>query len=294
MADVDSAACGAQSAEVAAKYAAAKPTNLFINDDDCGDWVLPLGNGYRFQSFNAASAMCFVMAGAQIVFKAKTPIARAYGVMMCCVGLGSFSFHATTSLSGFLIDVVPMAVTASLMLFKAMHAVQADLGHAGSSAESTRWAVCMCYAAFAVYTPWVMMTAGFSHFTVWGIWALLFGSMGAMFGVVSLVIFFQEDLLRGKPGFDLVLAIAAVLLGLGCTVHSFIPGMCVGLRTHVPLHACWHFCSAITANRCGHTLDTLTKLIVVIEMEPKKKLWSSDSLLVRLLQRDSMPSQFSM
>lgn len=294
MADVSSTACAVQSADAAMKQVVAEQPSLFINDDECGDWVLPLGGGYRFQSVNAMSAMCFVAAGVQLVRKAETPIARAYGVMMICVGLGSCSFHATTSLSGFLIDIVPMAVTASLMLFKAMHAVQADLGHGGPNAESTRWTVCLCCSVFAVYTPWVMITAGFSHFTVWGVWALLFGSMGALFGVVSLAIFFQEDLLRGKPGFDLGLAIAAVLLGLGCTIHSFVPGLCVGWRTVVPLHACWHFFSAITANKCGHTLDTLTKLIEVIEMEPKKKLWSSDSLLVRLLKRDSMPSQFSM
>jgi len=293
MTDVSIAACAAQT-NVAAKLVVAEQASLFINDDECGDWVLPLAGGLRFQSVNAMSALCFVVAGLQLLIKAETPIARAYGLMMCCVGLGSFSFHATSSLSAFLIDIVPMAVTASLMLFKAIHAVQADAGHGGVGAESTRWFISMGCGVFAVYTPWVMIVSGFSHFTVWGVWALLFGSMGTVFGVVSLAIFFQEDLMRGKPGFNLSLAIAAVLLGLGCTIHSFVPGMCVGWRTVVPLHACWHFFSAITANRCGHTLDTLTKLIEAIELEPKKKLWSSDSLLVRLLKRDSMPSQFSM
>jgi hypothetical protein len=213
--------------------------------------------------------------------------------MLSFVGVGSFSFHATTSLSGFLVDIVPMAVTAAIMLFKAIHAVQTDAGIAGTSAESTRWFVSMFCAVFAVYVPWMLMTAGVSHSIVWGVWAFLFGSMGVVFALVALAIFSQEGILWGKPGRDILLSIVAVLLGLGCTVHSFIPGMCEGWRTLVPLHAFWHLFSSVTANRCGFILDTLTKLVEAIELEPKKKQ-SGESLMVRLMKHDLLPSQFSM
>merc|ERR1719436_676291 len=111
---------------------------------------------------------------------------------------------------------------------------------------------------------------GFSHSATWGVWALLFGSIGAMFGVVAFLIFFEEDLLRGRPGVDLATAVAFVLLGLGCTVHSFLPGLCTGWRATLPLHALWHLCSSITANRCGCILDTLAQVIESIEQRPAK------------------------
>lgn len=269
---------------------------LFVNDDACGDWVVPLKYGLELQAVNAGSALLFICAGAQLVWKAEAPIARAYGFMMCGVGVGSFSFHATTSLSGFLVDIVPMAVTAALMLFRALHALQADAGQTGPEAEALRWLICMGCAFFAVYVPWMMMVAGVSHFTVWGIWALLFGSMGAVFGVVALMVFAREGVLFGtKHGEDLGIAIAAVLLGLGCSIHSFIPGMCEGWRTAFPYHAVWHLFSSVTANRCGHILDYLTTLVYNMETDaPARKMRSGNSLLVRLMKRDFLPSQFSM
>jgi hypothetical protein len=289
------AACPAATSAVAAAEAIAA-AKRFENDDACGDWVYPVGAfGLEFQAANALSATCFVMAGAPLIWKADTPVARAYGFMMCCVGLGSFSFHATTSLSGFVIDIVPMAVTAALMLFRGIHALQVDAGVTGPSAETTRLLVCMGSAVFAVYTPWAMMAAGVSHYTVWGVWALLFGSMGAIFGVICLMVFFNEGILRGQPGMDLGVAIACVLSGLGCSVHSFIPGLCEGWRTAVPLHALWHVFSSITANRCGYLLDTMTKLVATMEDSANScKKTKGNSLLVRLLKRDILPSQFSM
>lgn len=246
------------------------------------------------------SAMCFIAAGAPLVWKANAPIARAYGLMMCGVGIASFSFHATTSLSGFLIDIVPMAVTASLLLFRAAHALQVDAGQTGESAEWSRFILCMSVAFVAVYLPWAMMVAGASHSTVWGMWALLFGSMGAAFGVISLMVFFNEGILYGQPGVDMAVGIVCVLLGLGCSVHSFIPGLCVGWRTVLPLHSMWHIFSSVTANRCGRILDTLTKLVQSMEESMEKdslnscKKRNGNSLLVRLLKRDILPSQFSM
>eukprot|EP00932_Pfiesteria_piscicida_P019504 SRR837773.6333.p2 GENE.SRR837773.6333~~SRR837773.6333.p2 ORF type:complete len:239 (+),score=51.47 SRR837773.6333:89-718(+) len=209
--------------------------------------------------------------------------------------MGSFSYHATTALTGFIIDIVPMAVTAGLMLYRGTHALQADAGDFGLKAETTRMLVAAFCSFFAVYIPWTMMAVGISHSTVWGVWALLFGSMGAVFGAICLVVFFNEDILHGQPGKDLAVAIACVLLGLGCSVHSFIPGLCEGWRTFVPLHALWHVFSSITANRCGYLLDTLTKLVATMEDNAQAGTKQKQaSLLVRMLKRDSMPSQFSM
>jgi len=288
--------CAASSSAAAATAAAVAAAKRFENDDACGDWVYPIGAfGLEFQAANALSAICFVAAGAPLIWKADTPIARAYGLMMCAVGLGSFSYHATTSLSGFIIDIVPMAITAALMLFRATHALQVDAGETGPSAETTRYLVSMGSAVFAVYTPWAMMAAGVSHYTVWGVWALLFGSMGALFGVICLMVFFNEGILHGQPGIDLAVAIACVLLGLGCSVHSFIPGLCEGWRTSLPLHALWHVFASITSNRCGYLLDTMTKLVETMEESANsRKKTKGNSLLVRLLKRDILPSQFSM
>jgi hypothetical protein len=275
---------------------AAKGPKLFVNDDSCGDWLLPVLDGHELQGLNALSALSFVAAGAPLLWRAETPIARAYGLMMCGVGIGSCSFHATTSLAGFMIDIIPMAVTAALMLYRAVHALQADSGSSvGEKEETTRLLISMGAAFVAVYTPWSLIVAGASHFTVWWVWAFLFGSMGAVFGVVALIVFTNEGMLTGQSGADLFTAIACVLLGLGLTVHSFIPGMCEGWRTGFPFHALWHFFSAVTANRCGRILDTLTRLVQAMETAPKKTTGKkSTSLLTRLLKRDLLPSQFSM
>jgi len=273
------------------------PSHLvFVNDDACGDWVMPFPAGpagLSMQCVNAASALLFVAAGAHVLRRTEAPIARAYGLLMCGVGVGSFSFHATSSLSGFMIDIVPMAATAALMCFRAVHALQADAGQSGPEAETSRLLISAGAALVAVYVPWFMMVLGASHFAVWGVWALLFGSIGAFFGVVSLVVFFNEEVLHRRCGLDLGIAIACVLLGLGCTVHSFLPGLCDGWRTAFPLHAAWHLFSSVTANRCGLILDMLTKVVEDME-NPETKGRTRNSLLVRLMKRDALPSQFSM
>merc|ERR1719285_1375741 len=107
-------------------------------------------------------------------------------------------------------------------------------------------------AYVAVYTPWAMMMAGMSHYAAWGVWALL--------------------------------------LGLAFSVHSFVPGLCQGWRTVLPFHALWHLFSSITANRCGRTLDNLTKLVTAMEGSavPLKKD-KVRSLLFRLIKRDLLP-----
>mmetsp|Transcript_103912 Transcript_103912/g.179505 ORF Transcript_103912/g.179505 Transcript_103912/m.179505 type:complete len:293 (+) Transcript_103912:72-950(+) len=270
------------------------PLQQFENDDACGDIVYPLGPHLSFQTFNALSASLFVMAGAHLLWKADTPMARGYGFMMCCVGTGSFSFHATGSLVSFMIDIVPMAVTAAMMLFRAVHGLQAEAGHKGSDAETVRWCIAMGASFVAVYLPWVAMQAGLSHYKVWGLWAFLFGSMGVVFAAVAFALFLCEGVLWGKGGRDLAISIACILLGLGCTIHSFIPGLCSGWRTQIPVHALWHLFSSITANRLGYILDMLTKLVWSMESDtttPSRK--KQKPLLLRMVA-DALPSQFSM
>jgi hypothetical protein len=277
---------------------AAFKAQLFINDDPCGDWVFPIGaHGLEAQVVNAASALSYIVAGAPLLWKADTPLARAYGLMMCGVGIGSFSYHATSSLSGFLVDIVPMAVTAGLCLYSAMHALQVDAGHRGQRAETTRFTASMAAAFVIVYIPWGLLMAGVSHFTVWWVWAFLFGSLCAFFFVVVLMVFFSEGVLHKQHGIDLGIAITSVLVGLSLTVHSFVPGLCQGWRQAFPFHACWHLFSSVTANRTGGLLDALTKMVVDMESRSDEccgKRGRGKLLLVRLLRRDGLPSQFSM
>lgn len=265
---------------------------LFQNDDGCGDWVVPLGQGARMQPANAVSAAFFVVAGFHNLITADTPIARTYGFVMCIVGFCSCSFHCTSSVAGFFIDIAPMAFMAGIMLYKGVHALQAKAGSRGSSAETARLCIPIAAAAFAVYMPWLLMQIGVSHPVVWGVWAFLFGSMGVVFALIALAIFYDEGVLIGKPGRDIVVGIVFILLGLGCTLHSFIPGLCEGWRTAVPLHAGWHFFSSVTSNRAGLTLDSLAQLVERMEdsNRPKEK---RASLLLRMT-KDFLPSQFSM
>lgn len=277
-----------------------RKADRFVNDDACGDWVFPLGStGLEFQAVNAASASCYIVAGGLLIRNADSPLGKAYGFLMCWVGVGSFSFHATTSLTGFFIDIVPMAAIAAMMVYRAVHALQADAGQVGPEAETRRLLICLAPACVAVYVPWAMLVAGMSHEAVWGVWALLFGSMGAAFGVVALAVFWSEGLLWGQPGVDLAVAVVSVLLGLGFSIHSFIPGLCEGWRTAVPLHAFWHLFSAVSSYQCGRLLNRLSEVVVAMEAAPvvahkKKQREKGNSLLVRMLKHDILPSQFSM
>mmetsp|Transcript_43184 Transcript_43184/g.94149 ORF Transcript_43184/g.94149 Transcript_43184/m.94149 type:complete len:293 (-) Transcript_43184:256-1134(-) len=266
----------------------------FLNDDACGDWVVPFGPGLEVQCVNALSAMFFVLAGAQVLGKVESSTARAYGTLMICVGIGSCSFHATSSLVSFMIDIVPMAASAAVMLFQSVHALQLEAGCRGRTAELHRLGVSIGAAFLAIYIPFVMMQVGSSHYHIWGVWAILFGSMGVPLGIASLQLFYQEGILWGPCGMDLFVAIGCILVGLGCTTHSFIPGQCTGWRTAFPFHAAWHFFSAITANRCGHILDSLTALMEKMEAAPPALRKSTPNLFSLRMLRDAIPSQFSM
>mmetsp|Transcript_55606 Transcript_55606/g.118420 ORF Transcript_55606/g.118420 Transcript_55606/m.118420 type:complete len:334 (-) Transcript_55606:541-1542(-) len=269
----------------------------FNNDDACGDWVFPFGahDGLQFQAVNALSAGCFVAAGLPLARNASAPITRGYGLLLCCVGLGSFSYHATTAASGFIIDIAPMAATAGFLVFKGLHGMQAIRGIAPTERTQThRLLVAAGCSFFAVYIPWALMALGFMHEVVWGVWALLFGSMGAAFGVMALLIFLHQNIIYGQPGRDLAIAIACILLGLGCSIHSFIPGLCSGWRTIFPLHALWHLISSITGNRCGRMLDTVANCVIQMEEAPQgvhSQEFSADVLLMKLLTKNCLTSK---
>lgn len=266
---------------------------LFQNDDACGDWSIPLGYGAVMQPANSASAAFFVMAGLHVLCTADTATARRYGVAMCVVGCCSCSFHATSSAAFFFVDIVPMAVTAGILLYKGVHALQARAGICGGCAEDVRLYISIAAAVFAVFMPCLLMHLGFSHSLVWAVWALLFGSMGVTYTLMAIAIFAAEGIIIGKQGRDILISIVFILLGLGCTIHSFIPGLCTGWRAAVPLHAGWHFFSAVCSNRLGCTLDSLTQLVACMEGAGRTKKAKHAPLLVRMV-KDFLPSQFSM
>jgi hypothetical protein len=58
--------------------------------------------------------------------------------------------------------------------------------------------------------------------------------------------------LRGAVAVDLVVALSSLLLGLGFTVHSWLPGACVGWRLKGPAHAGWHLFSVYTRGVCHY------------------------------------------
>ena len=60
-----------------------------------------------------------------------------------------------------------------------------------------------------------------------------------LLGVVfaALIAFWvRRGSLKGRVAVDLVAAVACVLVGLGFTVHSWLPGACVGWRLLLPTH----------------------------------------------------------
>lgn len=201
----------------------------------------------------------------------------------------------------FMIDIVPMAASAAILVAQAIHALQTVSGQRGDAAQTRRHLFAIGLAFFAVYVPWAMMEFGRPHGEVWAVWALLFGSMCTIFGVVAFILMVVEGVFWSRAGMNLVAALVCILSGLGCTVHSFMPGLCHGWRQLIPLHAMWHFCSAVTANRCGQVLDFLTQLTEAMETAMQSSASSGKSpgstkrapLLLRLT-RDALPSQFSM
>lgn len=269
----------------------------FDNDDDCGDFVFGYGTASKIQLINALSAAGFAMAGIRLCCKAQTAGARRYGVLMCLVTLGSASYHATSGNTGFLMDIVPMAASGGLLLHTAIHVMQLHANQRGSQGESVRFAVAAGAAALAVWVPWALREGGFPAPTVWAVWAVLFGSLGAIFGVIALLIFNEYADPSGTAVRDVKLAVAFILSGLLCTVHSFIPGLCSGALAQFPFHALWHVFSAVSAFKTGRILDAVLRLMAAMEQraaeKQRKRSRSLCPLLVRMI-KDAMPSQFSM
>jgi hypothetical protein len=273
----------------------------FMNDDDCGDRVVDYALDLRFQTWNVVTGLFFLIAGVQIIRKAQNAGAQGYGFMICMVALGSMSFHATATMTGFLIDIVPMAISGGILVNAAIKVLQLDAHMRGAKVELHRFIASAAASSFAVYVPWVMIQAQFSAEAVWGIWALLFGSLGAVFGVVALLVFREYPDPRSTVYSDVAVAVACVMLGLGTTVHSFIPGLCSSLLAsfgHMPYHAIWHAGSSITSYKCGMILDQVIALCTALEARNEAGIKSpmrrkKAPLIVRMI-KDAMPSQFSM
>lgn len=269
----------------------------FDNDDGCGDIVLGYGATSQIQLCNAVSAAGFAIAGAKLCCRAQTIGAQRYGVLMCLVSLGSASYHSTSGNTGFLMDIVPMAVTGGLLLHSAIHALQLHANQRGEQGARLRFAISAGATAFAVWVPWALMEAGTPAAVTWAVWAVLFGSLGAVFGVISLLIFGEYADPSGTAFRDVKLAVAFILSGLLCTVHSFIPGLCSGAVAQFPFHALWHAFSAVSAFKSGCVLDAVLTLITAMEQKAaekqRKRSRSLCPLLVRMI-KDAMPSQFSM
>lgn len=266
----------------------------FENDDGCGDLVLSYGLASQVQLFNALSALGFAAAGARLCACSRTAGARQYGIVMCLVSLGSASYHSTSGNTGFLMDIVPMAVSGAMLLHAAIHVLQLHFSQHG---ETARFAISAGAAAFAVWVPWAMMEAGVSAPSVWAVWAFLFGSMGAIFGVVALLIFTEYADPSGAAFRNVGQAVAFILFGLLCTVHSFVPGLCSGVLATLPFHALWHCFSAVSAYKTGRVLDSVLRLTEALERSSAEKQRKSSRSLCPLLVRmvkDALPSQFSM
>jgi hypothetical protein len=276
----------------------------FTNDDGCGDATVDYGLELRFQTWNVLTGLCFLNAGIQVLRKAQHTGAQAYGFMLCLVAIGSMSFHSTATMTGFLIDIVPMAVSGGQLVHAAINVLQLDANMRGQKVELLRFCGSAGISAFAVWVPWMMIESGFSAEAVWGVWAILFGSTGAIFGVVALLVFREYPDPRRTVYCDVAVAVASILLGLGTTVHSFIPGLCSGLVAtfgDLPFHAIWHVCSSISAYKCGMLLDKVVSLCKSLEARNAAIASGAASpirrkkapLIVRMI-KDALPSQFSM
>jgi hypothetical protein len=203
-------------------------------------------------------------------------------------------------MTGFLMDIVPMAISGGMLVNAAINVLQLDANMRGSNVEFTRFCVSAGMSAFAVWVPWVMIEAGFSAEAVWGVWAVLFGSTGTIFGVVALLVFREYPDPRTTVYRDVGIAVASILVGVGSTVHSFIPGICSSLLASMgdlPFHAIWHATSSISAYKCGMVLNSVISLSKGLEVRNKSGVSpvkrKKAPLIVRMI-KDALPSQFSM
>jgi len=117
-----------------------------------------------------------------------------------------------------------------------------------------------------MYVPWVMALSGFpsSPYVLYfvadtGI-AACSGLLLSLTYTGMLLWAFTKWTGAVSTYVNLLLSLTCILLGLGCTVHSFVPGMCNGVRQNFPFHAGWHLFSSITLNRAGHLLDVLVNV----------------------------------
>lgn len=276
----------------------------FTNDDGCGDHVIDYGVELRFQTWNVATGLFFLASGIQVIRRTRHVGAQAYGYVLCLVAFGSMSFHSTATMTGFLIDIVPMAISGGMLVNAAIHVLQLEASiddKNDKKGDMHRFVASASAAAFAVWVPWTMMEAGFTAEAVWAVWAILFGLLGACFGVVALLVFREYPDPRSSVYLDVAVAVVAILVGLGSTLHSFIPGVCSGLLAtfgKLPFHAIWHVTASMCSYKCGIILDQVIGLSEALEARnksgtrlPMRK--KKAPLIVRMI-KDAMPSQFSM
>jgi len=147
----------------------------FRNDDGCGDWIGTWGETGQFevQYANTISSAFFFLSGQQLLHWASSPQARAYGVANYFIALGAIFFHSTSTVVGFVADMVAIASCSTLLISGGVRAVKARLGHDIGSSESVQIIVPMVVAFVAVSVPVIMLVGGVAHPDVWGAWAPL-------------------------------------------------------------------------------------------------------------------------
>jgi hypothetical protein len=268
---------------------------------------------------NTISSLLYAFSAVQLLQGGKSPSARAYGLGNLFIAMGAIFFHATTTVVGFVADMVAIAASSTFLVSGAVCAIQKEIGcnSQGPTAVLMQLAIPMAAAVGALSIPIIMLVGGFSHADVWGTWGGLLALIVIVIVVVIAVLHIRRPVaiivvticwvvlyllwMLALSGFpipvtslfshhlagvcsglmlagayaailswahrkwigtwsayvNLALALTCILLGLACTVHSFHPGLCTGVRQRFPLHAAWHFFSAITLNRAGHLLDIL-------------------------------------
>jgi len=211
----------------------------FGSGDSCGDWIVEWGpdGWFQLQAVNTLSSLCYLVAGLQIIACAETQLARAYGLVNCFVALGAVGLHATSTVAGFIGDIVSIAATMVLLLNGAVRAALAASERCSpalvgtsawlgcAAASHSRWrrstsgtdaigrqlitrthaqefSIPICVAFFTVYITTAMILAGFPHTDVWAVWAGFSGLVALCSMVAATVIFFDEALPMAASGWS--------------------------------------------------------------------------------------------
>ena len=172
---------------------------LFGSGDACGDWIIEWGDGgwFQLQAANTASSLFYALAGLQIIASAETQLARSYGLVTCFVALGAVGLHATSTVVGFVGDIVTIAAT---MVILVHGAIRAALAASGRSSQALEYFLPVCTAFFSVYITMAMILAGRLHTDVWFVWAGFSGLVALSSMVAATFIFFGDPLPMSASG----------------------------------------------------------------------------------------------